>query len=254
MIGNEAGWAGETNWLTDERGYAPESNGMYGTEDGWQWDPGESDAKLTDKGWFWHEGEKPLSVERLFQMYLETVGRNATLILNCPPDKSGQLPEIDVRVLKDMGNMIRTRLGKDLAQKAKVTVSNTRKAGANRNYAAKNLTDNNKNTYWATDDGVKQATITFNWDKPQTVRYVDMMEYIRKGQRVRKFHIEISEDGKTWKPIAEKCTTTTIGYKRIIPLNGSTSDSYGKGYQVKGLKVVIDDSKACPLLHSIKVF
>ena len=40
----------------------------------------------------------------------------------------------------------------------------------------------------------------------------------------------------------------------IIPLNGSTSDSYGKGYQVKGLKVVIDDSKACPLLHSIKVF
>ncbi len=86
-IGNEAGWAGETNWLTDERGYAPESNGMYGTEDGWQWDPGESDAKFTDKGWFWHEGEKPLSVERLFQMYLETVGRNATLILNCPPDK-----------------------------------------------------------------------------------------------------------------------------------------------------------------------
>ena len=47
-IGNEAGWAGETNWLTDERGYAPESNGMYGTEDGWQWDPGESDANLTD--------------------------------------------------------------------------------------------------------------------------------------------------------------------------------------------------------------
>ena len=44
------------------------------------------------------------------------------------------------------------------------------------------------------------------------------------------------------------------------PLNESISldtpsfDSYGKGYQVKGLKVVIDDSKACPLLHSIKVF
>ena len=163
-IGNEAGWAGETNWLTDERGYAPESNGMYGTEDGWQWDPGESDAKLTDKGWFWHEGEKPLSVERLFQMYLETVGRNATLILNCPPDKRGLLPDADVRVLKEMGNMIRTRLGKDLAQKAKISVSNTRQAGAKRNYAAKNLTDNNKNTYWATDDGVKQATITFSWD------------------------------------------------------------------------------------------
>ena len=40
----------------------------------------------------------------------------------------------------------------------------------------------------------------------------------------------------------------------ISPLTGSTSDSYGKGYQAKGLKIVIDDSKACPLLHSIKVF
>lgn len=253
-IGNEAGWAGETNWLTDERGYAPESNGMYGTENGWLWDPGESDAKLTDKGWFWHEGEKPLSAERLFQMYLETVGRNATLILNCPPAKDGLLPAADVRVLKELGTMLRKRLGKDLAQRAKVTASNIRKAGKRRNYIARNLTDHNKNTYWATNDGVKQASITLSWSKQQNVRYVELMEYIRKGQRVKSFHLEISKDGRKWQPVAEKCNTTTIGYKRIIPLNGSTSNSYDKGYKCKALKIVIDNSKACPLLHSIKVY
>ena len=43
---------------------------------------GESDAKFTDKGWFWHEGEKPLSVERLFQMYLETVVEAETELEN----------------------------------------------------------------------------------------------------------------------------------------------------------------------------
>ena len=48
-IGNEDGWAGETNWCNENRGVAPERNGMYGTENGWFWLPGESDAKFTDK-------------------------------------------------------------------------------------------------------------------------------------------------------------------------------------------------------------
>ena len=133
-IGNEAGWAGETNWATENLGYAPERNGMYGTEDGWIWFPGESDAKMTDQGWFWHSNESPLSAERLFQMYLETVGRNATLILNCPPNKAGVLPEADVRVLKQLGTMLKNRLGNDLAKNAHIEVSNTRTAGAHRNY------------------------------------------------------------------------------------------------------------------------
>ena len=253
-IGNEEGWAGETNWGSEETGFAPERNGMYGTENGWFWEPGESDAKLTNKGWFWHEGEKPMSVERLFQMYLETVGRNATLILNCPPDRNGVLPDADVKVLSDFGTMLGQRLGKDLAKKAKISVSDTRTAGAKRNYAAANLTDGNKNTYWACNDGVTSATITFTWNALQTVHYVDLMEYITKGQRVRKFHIETSADGQTWTPAAEGCTTTTIGYKRIVPLNGSTEHSYDAGRKVKALRIVIDDSKACPLIHSIKVF
>ena len=45
-----------------------------------------------------------------------------------------------------------------------------------------------------------------------------------------------------------------MGYKRIIPLNGSTSSSYGNGYQAKALRISIDDSRACPLLSSLSVF
>ena len=201
-IGNEAGWAGETNWATENLGYAPERNGMYGTEDGWIWFPGESDAKMTDQGWFWHSNESPLSAERLFQMYLETVGRNATLILNCPPNKAGVLPEADVRVLKQLGTMLKNRLGNDLAKNAHIEVSNTRTAGAHRNYETANLTDGDAKTYWATNDGVNNATITLTWDTPQTVRYVMLQEYIRLGQRIKSFKIETSTDGTTWKAAA----------------------------------------------------
>lgn len=253
-IGNEAGWAGETNWATENLGYAPERNGMYGTEDGWIWFPGESDAKMTDQGWFWHSNESPLSAERLFQMYLETVGRNATLILNCPPNKAGVLPEADVRVLKQLGTMLKNRLGNDLAKNAHIEVSNTRTAGAHRNYETANLTDGDAKTYWATNDGVNNATITLTWDTPQTVRYVMLQEYIRLGQRIKSFKIETSADGTTWKAAAPGVTTTTVGYKRIIPLNGSTANSYGNGTSVKAVRITLTDSKSCPTLSTLSVF
>ena len=253
-IGNEAGWAGETNWSTENRDYAGENNGMYGTEGGWFWLPGESDAKATNRGWFYHDGEAPLTPERLFQMYLETVGRNATLILNIPPNKAGVLPDASVNALKGMGDLIKARLGNDLAKNATIEVSETRSAGAARNYEAANLIDGNKETYWATNDGTTSATITLTWDTPQTIRYVELMEYIAKGQRVKGFKIETSTNGTSWTQRATNVQTTTVGYKRIIPLNGSTSSSYGNGYEAKALRITISDSRACPLLSKIGVY
>lgn len=253
-IGNEAGWAGQTNWATENRGAAPEGNGMYGTEDGWIWFPGESDAKATDRGWFYHDGEKVLSAGRLFRMYLETVGRNSTLILNLPPDRSGRLPEATVDTLAVFGELLKSRLGNDLALEARVYADSERKPGRCRDYRARNMTDGDAGTYWATDDGVESAVVTLAWKRSRKVRYVELMEYIPKGQRVKKFRVEVSSDGKTWERVASDVETTTIGYKRIIPLNGSTVDSYGEGYDVRKLRVVIEDSKACPLISKISVY
>ncbi len=251
-IGNEAGWAGETNWSTQNRGAASGAN-EYGDEDGWFWLPGESDAKGTDRGWFWHNGEQPKTAEELFKMYLETVGRNATLILNVPPYKSGSFPAATVNVLKSLGKLLTKRLGTDLALKAKIAASESRMAGATRTYVPANLIDGDKDTYWATNDGTVEASVTLTWDEPQRVHYVVLQEYIRKGQRVKGFRIETSSDGENWVERAKGIECTTVGYKRIVPLGGSTS-TYGSGYEVKGVRVTITDSKACPLLHTISVY
>ena len=80
------------------------------------------------------------------------------------------------------------------------------------------------------------------------------MEYIKLGQRVKKFTIETSNNGTDWTQRATGITTTTIGYKRIVPLNSSTSSSYGTGFKVKYLRVTIEDSKACPLIHTLSVY
>lgn len=194
------------------------------------------------------------STERLFQMYLETVGRNATLILNLPPDKSGYLPDQTVKRMEEFGKELEKRLSTDLAKTAKITASATRANGAKTTYVADNLKDDNKDTYWATDDNVKTATLTFEWDTPQTIRYVSMMEYIRLGQRIKGFSIETSEDGQNFVKRGGNIATTTVGYKRIIPLNGSTQNSYSTGYKAKIVRITITDSKACPLLHTVSIY
>lgn len=258
-IGNESGYAGETDWAMSD--YAGSGVLEEGDINGWYWKPGESDAKATSAGWFWHQGESMKSADRLFQMYLETVGRNATLILNCPPDQYGVLPTNTVNELKKLGKLLHERLAwpvegldspaTDYAKTAQIEVDDTRTGGK---YEITNITDGDKETYWGTNDGDLNATITLTWDTPQTIRYLVMQEPIKLGQRIKDFKIEYSEDGSTWTELCPNMQTTTVGYKRIIPLNGSTSNSYGNGYNAKQLRITILDSRACPLLSNLNVY
>ena len=92
------------------------------------------------------------------------------------------------------------------------------------------------------------------WNEVKTIRYVELMEYIAKGQRVKKFTVETTQDGVNWTRRATGVQTTTIGYKRIIPLNSSTTNSYGNGYDVMGVRITIEDSRACPLISKVSVY
>ncbi len=252
-IGNEDGYAGQTNWATHDRSNDWENNNESGTEGYWLWDAGESDVCGTDKGWFWHSNESPKSAEQLFTYYMQTVGRNATLILNFPPDKSGSLPSATVSRMAELKSLIQNRLGTDLALGKDVTASATRTAGAGRNYEATNLTDGNKDTYWATNDGVTTGTVTIDLGASKTVHYVMLQEYIRLGQRVKSFSIQYSTNGTSWNNASSQEAMTTIGYKRIIPLNGSVN-GLPTGYTARYIRVNITAARACPLLHTISVY
>ena len=232
-IGNEEGWAGETNWAT----YDGENAAEYGDENGITWNPGECDAKNAG-GWFWHPNNSVKTSQDLFDIYMKSVGRNANLILNIPPNRAGRLDDNDVTQLRGFKTLLDKAFGTDIALH-KAAAAESRSGGS---YGANNVTDGDKSTYWALDDGVTSGEIEIDLGGAQAVTYVTLQEYIRKGQRVKGFEI-YTWNGAAWDRHA---TGTTIGYKRIMKLPTSVT--------TQKVKIKITDSKVCPLIHTISVF
>jgi alpha-L-fucosidase len=243
-VGNERGIAGETNWATistdtlfaGKAGIEDLLN--TGSENGKKWVPAEVDVSIRP-GWFYHAKEDSLvkSPEKLFEIYLTSVGRGSNLLLNVPPDQRGLIHENDVNALKGFRKMLDTEFKTNLVDKAKAE----QYRGRSEKYSASKATDGDKETYWATDDNTKTASIEIQLVKNQLVKYVLLQEYIKLGQRVKSFSIEAWKDNM-WKPVGEG---TTIGYKRIMKLSPVTTDK---------IRLTVRDSKVCPLISNIEVY
>lgn len=245
-VGNERGVAGETNWniITPDTLFAGKAGIEKllntGSEDGTHWIPAEVDVSIRP-GWFYHakEDSKVRTPENLFDIYLTSVGRGSTLLLNVPPDRRGLIHENDIQSLKGWKAMIDREFKTNLALKAKTTASSYR--GNAVNYAPANLTDGDKETYWTTNDDTHTGSIEIDLGKTQTIKYITLKEYIKLGQRVKDFNIEIWKNG-AWQKVAQ---ATTIGYKRILKITPTEASK---------IRVNITASKASPVLSSIEVY
>lgn len=245
-VGNERGVAGETNWntITPDTLYAGQPNITdllnQGHEDGSAWIPAEVDVSIRP-GWFYHAKEDSLvkTPEQLFNIYLTSVGRGSTLLLNVPPDRRGLIHENDISALKGFRQLLDSEFKTDHAANAKCTSEQYR--GGLQNFEPGNLTDGNDETYWATDDDVTAASAEIAFAGTKTIRYVVLQEFIKLGQRVKAFNVE-AYSGGTWKPLANG---TTIGYKRILRV---------EPVEAEKIRVNITAAKACPLISSVKVY
>jgi alpha-L-fucosidase len=245
-VGNEKGIAGEPNWNTISTdtlyaGKAGIENLLNtGSENGNKWIPAEVDVSIRP-GWFYHADQDSLvkSPEKLFDIYLTSVGRGSTLLLNIPPDQRGLVHENDVAALQGFRKILDETFKTDLALHAKTEASSQRSNAAQ--FSSANLTDGNKESYWTTDDNIITASIEIDLEKNQTIKYIELQEYIKLGQRVKSFTIEVWKDN-AWKVIAQG---TTIGYKRIVKIDP---------IETTKVKVNIVESKACPVLTTISMY
>ncbi|MCO6460387.1 MAG: alpha-L-fucosidase [Saprospiraceae bacterium] len=245
-LGNERAVAGETNWntISNDTLYAGKAGIgellSTGSENGTKWIPAEADVSIRP-GWFYHSSEDSLvkTPEQLFDIYLTSVGRGAVLLLNVPPDRRGLIAQEDQEALRGFTELLKQRLGINLAANADIVASNVR--GKDKRFMPEMMLDDNAETYWCTDDGIKAGEVEIRLGRQEVLNYISIGEYLPLGQRVRSFEVDLWESGR-WNVVARG---TTIGYKRILPLDGHKTDK---------IRIKILDSKACPVINTVKIF
>jgi alpha-L-fucosidase len=205
-VGNEKGFAGDPCWQTYSPtpregetkagpGTAKYQEATNGHRDGKYWLPAEACVSIRP-GWFWHENQndRVRSPDNLLGLYYSTIGRGATLLLNLPPDRRGLIPENDVRSLKEFRRILDATFATDYTFGADITVSHLR--GQSKNFAAANLTDQDRQTYWSTDDSVTNAEVVVTLKKPTTINVVLLREYLPLGQRISTWAVDRWENGQ----------------------------------------------------------
>ena len=248
-VGTEAGNVGATNWsLLDREGEVTWEMLHYGLENGDSWVPGETNTSIRP-GWFYHRAEdgNVKSLSKLMDTYYKSVGRNSTLLLNFPIMPSGRIHPTDSIRGALFAKMIEETFKNNLADGAKISVSNVREGLSN--FDGSCLTDGNKESFWTTDDSAGTASVLIEFPEETTFDRFLVEEYIPLGQRVKKFSLEalVGEEWVELKDILaeEGDGLTTIGHRRVICFP-----------EVSASKLLfnINDSKGAPLISEIGVY
>jgi len=178
-VGNESGVAPYPAWNAvseaDARGGV--ATAQHGDPNGVHWLPNECDARIRST-WFWnsHGAGTLKSVDELMEMYYQSVGHGAVLLLNHTPDTTGRIPEADVRRGAEFGAEIKRRFGQSLAE--------------------------------TSGEG---PVVELDLGRPASIDHVITMEEITQGERVREYVVE-GFAGESWR---ELCRGTAVGHKKI---------------------------------------
>ena len=188
-VGTESGTVPYENWnVIDRAGYL-------------RWRPVEADTPLRKNHWFWHPNDESSlnSVDELLNIYTETVGRGAQLMLGLAPDNTGRIPDSDVKRLQEFGAAVHRIYAHNLVAES----------GHSTDPAAAAATDNDPATFWSAPP--RHAVLEIHFDKPVTFDRAVTMEWLNEGQRIQDYSIDAWQDG-AWKPLVHP---HAIGHKKI---------------------------------------
>lgn len=169
-------------------------------------------------------------------IYYNSVGGNATFLLNIPPTREGLFHEKDVKRLKEMGDHIRSVFAVNLLDEADLCV----KVGdtSDDKNGIENVRADGYEQFFKPEDGIRQVEIVASFPEAVTVSHVVLKENILMSQRIESFEIR-NEKG------AFLYQGTTVGYKKIAVF---------PAVQVKELHIKITDARVCPALSFIGVY
>lgn len=199
------------------------------------WYPAEVNTSIRP-GWFWHESEndKVKTLKELADIYIRSVGGNCTFLLNVPPTSEGLIHKNDVSRLAELGEFLKASFEHDLIPNAQLKCDSAKQGFGIENV----ITDGYDSSYIS---GTNSAVIDIALNEKQKLGYLVIKENIKMSQRVERFAIDIIDNGS----FKEIYAGTTIGYKRIVPLDGVKTNH---------VRIRILDSRTEPTLSFIGLY
>ena len=243
-VGNEVGLARESEWsvmsghghdnqMADDLGHRKY---LVGAKE-LVWYPAECCVSIRPN-WFYRANEdgQVKSLKNLLDIYYRSIGQNAVLLLNVPPDRRGLFHENDVARLKELRTVVDETFKTNLAAGKPI-----RATSAAAEHAAEMAVDADGGTYWTPADGAIQASLEIDLRQSVTFDRAMLQEMIATGQRVEAFKLE-AWDGRVWKEFAK---ATTIGYNRLLRFPAVTASK---------VRLTIVDARDCPTIREFGLF
>ena len=238
-VGNEKGYANKTTWSNIYKdsvygGMPDYYKFSSGQENGSHFIPTETDVSIRP-GWYYHpeEDDKVKSLEKLIDIYFNSVGLNSSLLLNIPVDTRGLIHENDTKRLYELNNYIRNTFSNNSFMESKMYFNGI-------SHPVDKLIDNKISTMCPFKTKLNNV-IKISLNKKKIVDIFEISENINLGQRIKKFRLEALVDDN-WLTIEEG---TTIGSKRLIKFDP---------IELKKLKFTIIDSKDIPMISEIGIY
>lgn len=244
----------DVRWVGNEKGIAGRScfanidvNSIYneitselnvGKFYGEKFAPAEADVSIRP-GWFYHEEQDDYvrSPENLMNLWFNSVGRNAGLLLNFPPDKRGKINERDIKSAKAFYNNLCESFKCNLLENAEIKVSSNYSA----EYKAENILKEGNGDIFAFRSEDKNPEIEFIFKEKIKFNAVKISEAIKYGHHVKGFTLSAFVNGEWLTLIKGECIGNLFAEK---------CDEI----ETERIKFTVSDYKSIPLISFMGVY
>lgn len=170
--------------------------------------PAEADVSI-NLGWFYHPDlyylfKKQRTAKDLANIYFASVGGNASMLLNVPPDKKGLISKREIRTLEKFTELITEPFKNEIT---KCDYSLLKK-----DFSQRFVTDGD---FSFEDD---ETALKLAFKTKERVSLISLRENLRFSQRVEEFRVYIKEENGSY---SEVYSGTVIGSRKIIRLKKS---------------------------------
>ena len=240
-VGNEKGYAGDPCWASIhqralETGIVTELNS--GDADGERFIPAEVDVSIRP-GWFYHADQdvEVRTPDNLMKLWLNSVGRNAGILLNIPPDRRGLFHDADLASLRGFRELLDENFKADLARGARVSADSLRDSRC----PPQAVADGKFESFYAPADDCRTPTIELDFDKEIEFNCAALREVIELGHKVRGFKLSALVSGK-WKTLLSgEC------------IGNRYADRF-ETVRTSRVRLEITDAVSAPLIRSIELY